>query len=66
MNQLSMDMADWNFVPLVRGLARTALRSPSAISLDERRNSPSGISIAFDVCWTRRIQPPRRGVLIPF
>jgi len=57
MNQLSIDIADWNFVPFVRSLLSTAFFRPSAISRGLRRKSPSGMSIAFDVSCTWRTQP---------
>jgi len=64
MNQFSIDIADWNFVPLVRGLARTVRRSPRAMLLAERRKRPSGMSMASEVSRTRRIQGPCRVAVI--
>jgi hypothetical protein len=57
MNQLSMDMADWNFVPFVRRLVSTARLSPRAICRGDFRKSPSGMSMALDVACTRRTHP---------
>ena len=52
MNQLSIDIADWNFVPLVRLLDITDFFSPRAIWREEPLNSPVGMSMALDVSWT--------------
>ena len=59
MNQLSIDIADWNFVPLVRRLAVTDFFKPRAISREEPVNRPGAMSIALDVSWTCRTQPRR-------
>jgi len=40
MNQLSIDMADWNFVPRVLRLARTDFFNPAAICRGDPLNSP--------------------------
>jgi hypothetical protein len=47
-----MDIADWNFVPFVRELVRTARLSPRAISGADFVKRPRGMSIASDVSWT--------------
>src|SRR5262245_14425259 len=63
MNRLSMDMADWNLVPLVRRLAITDRRRPCAMARGGRVKSPRGRSIASEVSATRRTQ--RRGAAVP-
>src|SRR5438105_2768020 len=65
MNQLSIDIADWNFVPFVRRLVRTAWRSPSAIRRGDRVKRPLGMSMALDVSCTRRTQPRAACLFIP-
>jgi hypothetical protein len=52
-----MDMADWNFVPFVRELVCAARFSPRAIAGADLVKRPGGMSIASDVCWTRRTHP---------
>ena len=54
MYQLSIDIADRNLVPFVRRLESAARRSPSAILCGDPTKVPAGMSIAFEVVWTRR------------
>jgi len=62
MNPLSIDIADWNWVPFVRRRVRTAWRSPSAICRGDRVKRPLGMSMAWDASCTRR-DPPRAACL---
>ncbi len=58
MKKLSMDMADWNLVPLVRVLAITDLFRLAAICRGDRLEKPFSRLIASDVsetCLTQRL-----------
>jgi hypothetical protein len=56
MKRLSIDIADWNFVALVRALRSTERFSPRAIASGDCLKMPDGKSIALDVSATRRTQ----------
>jgi hypothetical protein len=53
MYKFNIDMADWNFVPLVRRLCMTERFRPLAIPEGDRLKIPRGRSIASDVSRTR-------------